>query len=316
MSTPTDLDTSNFDVMVGRLSRLSVTKHFDAYADIDWDAPEMAVRIGTGEDTRSALPSIDPVSDTDWYRGLTPAERSDVAMYRYAACMRTGWQFENILQQGLLAYALRMPNGTAEFRYVNHEVIEEGQHTLMFQEFVDRTGLPVRGMPRHWRWLAATLARPAARRFPALFFLGVLGGEEPVDHLQRQMLREGLGHPLVERIMRIHVTEEARHLSFARQYLRNDVPRLGPLKRFAIAIQAPLTLSTMAAVMMRPPRHLVKTYGIPKAVLRQAYAKDGPAPQAVRDSLRKVRTLLVDLGLVNGVSKVLWKRLGIWDEAA
>ena len=53
-------------------------------------------------------------------------------------------------------------------------------------------------------------------RFPELFFIFVLGGEDPIDHLQRETLRSERDlHPLFEMIMRHHVTEEARHLSFA-----------------------------------------------------------------------------------------------------
>jgi hypothetical protein len=145
----------------------------------------------------------------------------------------------------------------------------------------------------------------------------VLGGEDPIDHVQRTALRSGRDiHPLLERIMRIHVTEEARHLSFARQHLRQTVPGLSRAQRLAISVQAPVTLATMAGVMMRPPRFLVKAYDIPKPVLAEAYRKDGPAGQAVRDSLRKVRDLLVDLDLVNPVSLRIWRRFGIWDEPA
>ena len=32
-----------FESMVARLSKLSVDKHFEAYVDIDWDDPELAV---------------------------------------------------------------------------------------------------------------------------------------------------------------------------------------------------------------------------------------------------------------------------------
>src|SRR3989454_8600620 len=32
-----------------------------------------------------------------------------------------------------------------EFRYVYHEVIEEAQHSLMFQEFVNRSGFDIPG---------------------------------------------------------------------------------------------------------------------------------------------------------------------------
>ena len=153
--------------------------------------------------------------------------------------MKTGWHFENLLQRGLLMWAMGLPNGSPEFRYVHHEIIEESQHTLMFQEFVNRSGLPVRGMPRWARVLAEVFVVRAARDAPATFFVIVLGGEDPADHIQREELRRGTPHPLVEQIIRIHVTEEARHISFARNYLRQAVPRLGWFRRRRLALQRP-----------------------------------------------------------------------------
>ena len=57
--------------------------------------------------------------------------------------MKAGLQFESVLKRGLLEYAFRLPDGVPEFRYAYHEVIEEAQHSLMFQEFVNRAGLDV-----------------------------------------------------------------------------------------------------------------------------------------------------------------------------
>src|SRR5436305_3112807 len=156
--------------------------------------------------------------------------------------MKAGLQFESVLKRGLLEYAFRLPDHSPEFRYAYHEVIEEAQHSLMFQEFVNRTGLEVAGLTWDLKFGARRVLH-LARRFPALFFVFVLGGEDPIDHVQRTMLRSGRDlHPLLERVMRIHVTEEARHLSFARQYLRTNVPTLGRFRRHAIAIQAPIIL--------------------------------------------------------------------------
>jgi hypothetical protein len=67
--------------------------------------------------------------------------------------------------------------------------------------------------------------------------------------------------------------------------------------------------------MLRPPRHLVRTYGVPDAVLREAYGPGSQGRQDAKDSLRKVRTLLVELDLVTPPAKRLWRRLGIWAEA-
>ncbi len=58
-----------------------------------------------------------------------------------ASFMRIGVQFENILTRGLLGYALRQPNGSPLFRYLYHESIEESHHSLMFQEFLNRSGV-------------------------------------------------------------------------------------------------------------------------------------------------------------------------------
>ena len=62
-----------------------------------------------------------------------------------AANLRIGWEFENLLQQGLLNHAWRMRNTNASFRYLHTEV-EESQHTLMFYEFVRRHAPHVLGM--------------------------------------------------------------------------------------------------------------------------------------------------------------------------
>jgi P-aminobenzoate N-oxygenase AurF len=301
-----------FTELLRRLSHQSVVKHFDAYADIDWDHPDNAI---DPRDPRWELDSGSGLAGTDWYRSLPAETRARIGLHGIASNMKAGLQFENVLKRGLLEYAFGLPDGSPEFRYVYHEVIEEAQHSLMFQEFVNRAGLETPGLAWELR-LGSRRVVGLARRFPALFFVFVLGGEDPIDHVQRTVLRSGKEiHPLLERIMRIHVTEEARHLSFARSYLRTNVPKLPAWRRRALAMQAPVILATEASVMLRPPRHLVRTYGVPDAVLRDAYGPGSQNRQDAKDSLRKVRNLLVELGLVTPAAKRLWHRFGIWDEA-
>jgi len=300
-----------FAEVLARLSRQSVEKHFDAYVDIPWDDPEWAIDQA---DPRWELAPDAPLAGTDWYRSQPAETRSRLGLHLVVSNMKAGLQFENILERGLLEYAFALPDRSPEFRYAYHEIIEESQHSLMFQEFVNRSGLDAPGLTWDLR-LGSRAVVQMARRFPAMFFVFVLGGEDPIDHVQRRTLRSGRElHPLIERIMRIHVTEEARHLSFARQYLRHHVPQLPARRRLALSVQAPVVLSTMASVMMRPPRHLVREYEIPAGVIRQTYGRGTPSRQQVRESLRKVRALLVELGLVTSVSKRLWRALDIWDE--
>jgi len=300
-----------FTELVHRLNHQSVVKHFDAYADVDWDHPDYAI---DPTDHRWELPPDSALGATEWYRALDPATRARLGLHDVASKMKAGLQFESVLKRGLLEYAFGLPDGSPLFRYAYHEVIEEAQHSLMFQEFVNRAGLETPGLTWDLR-LGARRVVGMARRSPAMFFVFVLGGEDPIDHVQRSMLRSGREiHPLLERIMRIHVTEEARHLSFARAYLRSTVPTLPRWQRQVISVEAPLILAQMAGVMMRPPRHLVRTYDIPRDVLREAYGPGTRSRQEVRDSLRKLRNLLVELDLVTPATRRLWRRFHIWDE--
>src|SRR5690606_37718386 len=229
-----------YRALLAHLSRQSVAKHYDAYEDVPWDDPAYAIDPA---DPRFELPATDPLGATAWYRALPQPLRARFGLELLASFARVGLQFENVLQRGLLEFAFRLPNGAPEYRYVMHEVIEEGQHSLMFQEFVNRTaaatGFDVPGLDP-WMQFGARQVVRLARTFPELFFLFVLGGEDPIDHIQRESLRTGqYGHPLVRRISQIHVTEEARHLSFARAYLRCHVPALQRRSLFLLRVRAP-----------------------------------------------------------------------------
>jgi hypothetical protein len=49
-------------------------------------------------------------------------------------------------------------------------------------------------------------------------------------------------------------------------------------------------------------------------VLKEAYGDNPAAGQYVKDSLRKVRELAVELGIVTPLSRAAWRLFGIWDE--
>src|SRR3954469_22900868 len=278
-----------YQSLIDRLSQQSVVKHFDAYADVLWDDPEYRI---DPEDPRWEMSDDDGgLGATEWYKAQPQGVRARMGLHGVVSAMKTGLQFESVLKRGLLEYAAALPNNASEFRYAYHEVIEEAQHSLMFQEFVNRSGIDVPGMPKMIQFGARGVIK-LGRRFPALFFLFVLGGEDPIDYVQRQELRSGKDiHPLLERIMRIHVTEEARHLSFARHYLKRNVPNLSWFRRRMLAIRIPFILGSMAGLMLKPSKAAIKLYGIPKPVIKEAYDRNPQARQHVRDSLKKVRNL-------------------------
>lgn len=316
---PTDLaselreqvkDKKSYLGVIDRLNKASVDKHWEAYADIPWDDPEFTV---DKTDPRWVLPEFDRLGETAWYKAQPPEIQAQIGLWRVATAMKIGLQFENLLKRGLLNYAYRLPNGRPEFRYVYHETTEECHHGMMFQEFVNRTKMPIRGMPR-----ALNLIAQAAPWIPLvsteMFFVFVLGGEDPIDYVQRKSLKGGhIKHPLEETIMKIHIAEEARHISFARHYLKHRVPNMSPARRRILGVATPVVLGVMARIMLSPPGPMVRHFNIPKDVVRAAYKN--PASQAeISNSVGKIRDLMAELGVINPVNRRVWKAFGIWDE--
>jgi len=280
--------------LVARLNRKSVEKRYEAYRDIDWDAPQHRI---DPTDPVWELPVLHPIGQTAWYRAQPPEVRARIGLAMVGHFMKVGVHFENVLTRGLLGFALRQPNGSPLFRYAYHEAIEESQHSLMFQEFLNRAGVDAESLGG-WRRAAGERVVRLATRFPELFFVFVLGGEDPIDHAQRAALASGREiHPLLRLISQIHITEEARHLAFARAYLREQVPRLSPARRRAIAVVAPIVLAVMARAMLDPPARLLASHGVPPEVVRDAYRDNAAHREASEASLAKVHALLSELGV-------------------
>lgn len=298
----------HFHALVSRLSEQSVHTHFDAYTDVPWDEHPIE-----HDDPRWELPETDPLTRTPWYQSLAPETRARLGLFSVVAKMKTGVEFENVLCRGILEFVNTLPNGRPEYRYAMHEMIEEGQHQLMFQEFINRSGIDAQGMP----WPARIGSRcvvTLGRRFPELFFMFVLGGEDPIDHVQREALRRGGAHPLSARIMRIHVTEEARHLSFARHFLKHRISTLSRSQRTRLAIGTPLILGEMGRMMLMPSPQIVREFQIPKAALRQAYTDNPEFQRSAAEALRKVRRLAGELGLLTPAAIRIWKARNIWSD--
>jgi len=183
-----------------------------------------------------------------------------------------------------LQYTFWMPNGSPEHRYCLHESIEECNHTLMFQELVNRIGVDVPGMPRWLRRLSPLLPL-AAGPLPVVFFFGVLAGEVPVDYMQRSALRDGNSlHPIMEKVTAIHIAEEARHMSFAHEYLRKRVPCMQRRNRFWLSLYVPIIMRVLCHAVVVPPRTLFKEFDIPLWVRRELVLAD---PAAEIDGLRE-----------------------------
>lgn len=297
----------NFDDLLLRLADRSVTKHFDAYADIDWDAYPV-----DPADPRFVIPTDIGLGSTDWYQSQPEAVRAALGLEIVAQQMKVGVVFENVLSKGLLEFAMSQPEGSPAFRYAYHEVIEEGQHSLMFQEFINRSGAKPPGVGRLRYFAARNVIPRLARSFPELFFIMALAGEAPIDHVQRRILASDKElHPLVERITRIHITEEARHICFAREYLRENVPKLGAVRRAHLRLRVPLALTMTARLMLEPPREILERHDVPREVVREAFTNNAAHRKNVADGVAPIRKLCEELDILTPTTRPLWRAITV-----
>ncbi len=300
--------TEHYTETLAMLSEGSVHRRFDPFLDIPWDDPDFAVRP---DDERWILPTADPFGAHPWYRALPREQRIRIGMWRQANVAKVGLQFENILIRGLMQHVFTLPNGSPEFRYSTHEAAEECNHTQMFQEVVNRIGMDVPGMNRLTKVLAPIIPLvPIA--FPTWFFVMVLAGEEPIDFAQKAILRsDGEMHPMITRVMQIHVAEEARHISFAHEYVEHHAPKLSPISRFALSVLTPITMRVALWLIAVPPRRFRREFDVPAAVFRDVYWRRPESRRQLTHGFADVRMLVEKAGLMNPVARLIWKALRI-----
>ncbi|MEH6796265.1 MAG: diiron oxygenase [Rhodococcus sp. (in: high G+C Gram-positive bacteria)] len=307
-------DEQQYNETLTLLSEGSVHKHFDPYVDIDWESEKFAV---PANDPRWVLPvKTDPIGGHAWYRALPLEKQIEIGMWRQANVAKVGLQFENILIRGMMQYVFSLPNGSAEARYCTHESIEECNHTLMFQEMVNRVDSDAPGMSRPMKMLSPFIPL-FATLLPELFFVGVLAGEEPIDHIQKSVLRSGEDiHPIMQSVMAIHVAEEARHISFAHQLLRRRVPKMSKAGRFLLSLAFPITMRILCDVIVIPPKKFWTKFDIPKQVKKDLFWGTPESQHALQDYFGDVRMLATDTGMMNRAARLMWKLCGIDGKAS
>ncbi|MBM7367333.1 AurF N-oxygenase family protein [Gordonia hydrophobica] len=300
---------TDYEQVLDDLSSASVSRNFDPYLDIDWDAPHMAV---VPDDPRWILSStVDPIGRHPWYQALPEEKQIKIGMWRQANVAKVGLQFESILIRGLMQYADRLPNGDKRFRYTTHEAKEECNHTLMFQELVNRIGMETKGM-RPWLRRLSPIIPLFSTLTPTVFFFGVLAGEEPIDHIQKDFLRASEDmHPAMSAVMQLHVAEEARHISFAHNHLRTTVPPKGRFAKFLLSIAMPIVMRVLCGAIVVPPKEFEREFDVPREVLNEIFWDSPQSAAFLAGVFGDVRMLAEQCGLMNPVARRVWRALGI-----
>jgi P-aminobenzoate N-oxygenase AurF len=209
-----------------RLLKGSVKKSYEPIVDIDWDAP-------LDPDKFYLPPRLVSLYGTPLWDGMTREQQIELSRQELVNTLSAGIWFENMLNQSLLRTILHEDPTSRSTHYKLTELGDETRHMVMFGKAIERIGAkPVR--PRLWhRMIINTL--PLAFQRGSMLWMAALIGEEIFDSLQRQMLDDPELQPIIQRLMRIHVTEEARHIQFARDGARKRVQTMPRFNKWFMA---------------------------------------------------------------------------------
>ena len=205
-STAQNTDAGGREAIAERLLSGSVKRSYSPVVDLDWDAP-------LDPDKYFLPPRVCSLYGTDLWNNLTEEQRIEMSRQELANILSVGIWFENLLNRALLQRLLKQDPASSVTHYALTEMGDECRHMVMFGRAIERSGARAYGNAG-WQRLIMLLL-PFGLRGSRLW-VAALVGEEIFDALQREMLDDPQLQPLISRLMRIHVTEESRHIGFAR----------------------------------------------------------------------------------------------------
>jgi len=192
-----------------RLTQASRRKAWDVYSAFDW--PESLDPSGEWY----MLPALISIYGTEAYEALSEPEQKRLSFYEIVNLFSFVLYGERPLISGLMNRMYRKRTQGAITEYLHHFVDEENKHMIMFGEFCNRYAGKIYPekkivMPREY----------AKGEEEISFFCKVLIVEELGDYYNLKMMSDKTINPLVARINKVHHVDEARHLGFGREFLR------------------------------------------------------------------------------------------------
>ena len=263
----------------------------DPFEEIDWEQP-------IDDSAYHLPPELLALYGTDLWESMSPTDRITYSRHETAALFSAGVWFENALMQIVLRHLTTISITDPMHRYLLIEVADECRHSAMFGEYIRRAGTPTYAPDR-----PVIVADSAEGR--TLSYVLILAIEELLDYANRAAMRDERVHVTSRAIARLHVAEEARHVSFAKTYLTEIWPTLDAAEQSVVRDVAPVLVAEITSLSLNPAvfEHLGLTDGA-------AIARANPNHQAnVIAGLAKLTSFLADLGAIDAPSA--WAERGL-----
>jgi hypothetical protein len=286
------------EVVAQRLLGGSIRRSYQPEVDIDWDAPIDPKKY-------FLPPPVVSLYGTPLWEEMTEEQRIELSRQEMANVLSVGVWFENVLNRALLNELTREDPRSAHSHYTLTEMGDECRHMTMFGKVIDRVGARPYGLRRRERYAVQLL--PFALR-GSLLWVAALVGEEIFDALQRRMMDDEQLQPLVAQLMRIHVTEEARHIKFAREGVVRRMESAGRLERILTGNLVGLGGPVFRYAFSNPAVYRRAGLDVERATAEAAANPHLKEAQIL--GFAPLAQFLTDNGLLGPIGRRLWRRAG------
>ncbi len=193
-----------------RLLSSSARHSYDPEVDIDWEAPVDRSLWGMQPERMSLY-------GTHLWDAMSEEQRITLSHHEVASIASVGLWFELLLMQMMLRDLYDDDPTGAHMHYALTEVADECRHSTMFGKSIGHFGVPAYGPPRKIHRLGRLFNHVV--RGPSAY-ASILVAEEILDTWQRDLMKDERVQPITRMVARIHVLEEARHMTFAREEVK------------------------------------------------------------------------------------------------
>jgi len=282
-----------------RLLRSAAKTSFDPTVEVDWNADQPA-------DVFYAPPMYSSLFGTELWEQMTPEQRVQLTKHEVASIASVGIWFEEILMQMLLRHAYDRDLTRKDIQWTLTEIADECRHSIMFATMIKTFNAPNYGVKR--------LSHELGRLFKTISngvqtFAGTMYVEEILDAFQRDAMDDETLQPIVRQVSRIHVIEEARHISFAREESIRAMATTGVIRRTYNRLMIGLVIRRATQGLIHDD--VYANVGLDKKAAKKA-AKNNPHWRATKTrAAAKVLAFFDESGLIGWENRWLLRAAGV-----
>jgi hypothetical protein len=268
----------------------------DPLTEVDWETP-------LDKSFHGCSPEWSSLYGTAYWEEMTEEQRRELTRQEAACVANTGIWFEVILQQMMLRDIYTKDVTSATFQWALTEIADECRHSIMFARGAAKLDAP----PYRPPWVVVELGRLFKTvAFGEMAYAAILVAEEVLDVMQRDWMRDERVVPFVRTINNIHVVEESRHMTFAREETRAAMKNASFLRRQINGVVVAIAGRLIVASMWNKQIYANAGLDVRRAS-KEAKANENHHAK-LRSACTGLMSFLSSTGLLTGPAKAIYQR--------